>query len=65
MKSVESVETNKSALEVYECPCGFHLGVDATYLEQVGGVYVKCPSCGRPHRVPAFDGEANERRTSR
>lgn len=34
-------------LEVVECNgCGFHLGIDATYLEQVGDVVLKCPSCG-------------------
>lgn len=33
-------------LEVYECECGFHIGLDATYLEQVEEVVIECPSCG-------------------
>ena len=27
------------------CGCGFHLGVDLSYLEQVGSVKTKCPGC--------------------
>lgn len=45
-KFIESVETEIISLEVYECVCGFHIGVDATYLEQVDGVKIKCPSFG-------------------
>ena len=33
-------------LEVYECSCGFHIGVDYTYLDQVGDLSVSCPVCG-------------------
>ncbi len=25
--------------------CGFHLGVDQTFLDQVGSITVDCPSC--------------------
>ena len=32
-------------LEVIECDCGFHLGLDACYLGEVGDVHVVCPSC--------------------
>jgi predicted RNA-binding Zn-ribbon protein involved in translation (DUF1610 family) len=45
-KRLEDVQTDKVSLEVYECACGFHLGLDATYLEQVSNVRIKCPSCG-------------------
>jgi hypothetical protein len=45
MKRLKSVETEQYALEVVECDCGFHLGVDASYLDQVGDVVIACPSC--------------------
>lgn len=45
MKLIECITTDKVELEVYECDCGFHIGIDATYLDQVGGVEIKCPSC--------------------
>lgn len=38
-------EHQKTELEIVECRCGFHLGLDATYLDQVGDVVVLCPSC--------------------
>ena len=40
-------QVDNYTLEVYECECGFHLGIDATYLEQVKDtVEMECPSCG-------------------
>jgi len=33
-------------LEVVECDCGYHMGIDATYLDQVGDFATFCPSCG-------------------
>ena len=45
------VEQQGIQLEVYECECGFHMGLDATYLEQVVGdkakLSVECPSCSK------------------
>ena len=33
-------------LVVVECSvCQFHLGVDSTYLEQIGDINMSCPSC--------------------
>ena len=29
-----------------ECSCGYHFGVDATYLGQVNDFKFNCPSCG-------------------
>lgn len=46
MKYLEQVSGKACELEVVECDCGFHLGVDASYLEQVGNTLVTCPSCG-------------------
>jgi hypothetical protein len=46
MKRLDSVETEKIQLEVIECDCGFHIGLDATYLIQVGDFIIECPVCG-------------------
>ena len=46
MRRLKSIETDEVALEVVECDCGFHLGIDATFLDQVGEVSIVCPSCG-------------------
>jgi len=32
-------------LEIVECDCGYHMGIDATYLDQVGDFATFCPSC--------------------
>ena len=45
MKRLQSVENEHVQLEVIECDCGFHLGLDATYLDQVGDLVMKCPVC--------------------
>ena len=46
MKRLDSIETEKVILEVIEYDCGFHIGIDATYLEQVGDFIMPCPNCG-------------------
>jgi len=46
MKRLDSVETEKIQLEVIECDCGFHIGLDATYLIQIGDFIIECPACG-------------------
>jgi len=46
MKRLKDIETDEYSLEVYECKCGFHIGLDATYIEAVDTVYTKCPNCG-------------------
>ena len=46
MKRLNSAVTEQYELEVIECDCGYHMGIDATYLLQVGEVVVDCPSCG-------------------
>jgi len=45
MKRLNSVETDQVQLEVIECDCGFHLGLDFPYLDQVGDFVIECPSC--------------------
>lgn len=47
MKYIETLTGEKAALEVVECDCGFHLGIDGSYLVQVGDVQIKCPVCER------------------
>jgi hypothetical protein len=55
MKKLSDVEVDGAQLEVYECTCGFHIGIDATFLEQVGPVLVTCPSCDKHLRFPSGD----------
>ena len=45
MKRLESIETDKYALEIIECDCGYHMGVDATFIKQVNDFVTICPSC--------------------
>jgi hypothetical protein len=45
MKRLKSIETEEYSLEVIECECGMHIGVDATYLLQVGDLFIYCPNC--------------------
>jgi hypothetical protein len=39
------VNIEKCEIDIIECDCGYHLGVDLTYLDQVGDFKTKCPSC--------------------
>ena len=48
MKRLESVENDTVQLEVIECDCGYHMGIDATYLDQVGDLHIECPACHTP-----------------
>lgn len=52
----KSVEACKCDLDLVECMgCGFHLGIDATYLLQVGSVEMRCPVCGNQLTIPGED----------
>lgn len=51
MKYITSLVTTVVELEVYECQCGFHIGIDATFLDQVSGVNHRCMSCDRVNYV--------------
>ena len=46
MKQLASNNYYAYALDVYECDCGFHIGLDATYLDQVKDIDIPCPNCG-------------------
>jgi len=41
------IENNKVQLCVYECACGFHIGLDFTYIDQCEDIVIACPSCRR------------------
>ena len=45
MKRLKGAESDVYSLEVGECDCGYHFGVDATYLEQMGDFLFECPAC--------------------
>ena len=49
-KRLLDVETAEYSLEVYECvACGYHMGFDVTYLDQVeGNVTASCVACSHP-----------------
>ena len=45
MIRLKSVETDEVQLEIGECDCGYHFGIDATFLESGGDFKFRCPSC--------------------
>lgn len=49
MKRLDGIENDKVSLEIGECDCGYHFGVDATFLDQVvdSDFTFNCPSCGK------------------
>jgi len=44
MRRLKSIENDQVQLEVIECDCGYHIGIDATYLDQVGDFMTRCPN---------------------
>jgi len=56
MKRLEPAITEQYELDVIECECGFHIGLDITYMDQVEEIIVSCPSCGNIIRSD-FGGE--------
>jgi hypothetical protein len=47
MKEITGTRVADTELAVYECTgCGFHIGIDATYLDQSGDVIIECPASG-------------------
>ena len=64
MKRLPSIITDKIELEIGECNCGYHFGVDATFIDQVGDVTFNCPSCNQPidtaKLFPEDGGETSE-----
>jgi len=58
MKNITE-STWKYELTVYECDCGFHLGLDGTYLDQVNEISISCPSCGNIIDTGKIDEDEN------
>jgi hypothetical protein len=53
---MKRVDASKCEMEYYECTCGFHFGIDATYLDQVEEhIQVKCPACDNKHIFTTLD----------
>lgn len=49
-------ETDRYELEVFECiKCGYHFGIDGSFLQQEGQVEQPCPSCGVIHYIAGAD----------
>lgn len=44
-KQLDSIETEQVSLIVVECQCGYHMGIDFSYVDQVRDVVIPCPSC--------------------
>ena len=57
LKKLIDVDQHGYILDVWECECGFHIGIDSTYLEQVAGVAIPCPSCTRIIEVASYEKE--------
>lgn len=49
---IETITTDTMVLEAYECTCGYHATVDASFIEQVTPhVAITCPACQRVIRT--------------
>jgi hypothetical protein len=46
VKQLDSAVTEEYALEIGECDCGYHFGVDFTFIDQVEDFEFECPACG-------------------
>ncbi len=44
---IDEIHANVYTIVVYQCECGFHIGFDLTYLDQVGNIKIPCPACAR------------------
>lgn len=42
---LEDIETKNASIMIIECDCGYHMGIDNTFLEQVSDLKINCPSC--------------------
>ena len=60
MKRLPSVETDIVQLEIGECDCGYHFGIDATYLDQVKDFIFICPVCGSQLDTAIIFGDNHE-----
>ncbi len=60
-KRIGNATTKKYELEVGECECGYHFGVDFTYTDQCGDFGFQCPACEKTiDTAQAFRVEASQ-----
>ena len=45
MKRLTPIETDEYSLDVIECDCGMHIGLDFSFIDQLGDIYITCPNC--------------------
>jgi len=55
---MKRVPLSKCEIEVIECDCGYHMGIDSTFLEQVDHFTTPCPSCGKEINTEILDSQA-------
>ena len=53
---MKRVNLKDCEIEVIECDCGYHLGVDRTFIEQVGHFETVCPCCENIIHTDVIDG---------
>jgi len=57
---MKRVPLSKCEIEVIECDCGYHMGVDTTFIEQVEHFEIKCPSCACMINTEILDSQSIE-----
>lgn len=62
-KFIGNANSDRFELEVIECKCGYHMGFDSTFIEQVGEITTFCPSCSE-YLTYGTDEEFDQRETS-
>ena len=55
---MKRVPLNKCEIEVIECDCGYHMGIDSSFLEQVGHFKTRCPSCDKVIQTNILDSQS-------
>jgi len=40
------VPKEKCQMDVIECDCGYHMGIDTSFIEAEGHFVIRCPACG-------------------
>jgi len=60
MKRLKNIVTEQVQMEVVECDCGYHMGIDATYLDQVDDFIAPCPSCNALINTSKYCSEDDE-----
>lgn len=53
-------DISQCEMEIIECDCGYHLGVDSTFIEQVGHFITECPSCKKKINTEILDSQSIE-----